>query len=702
MADMDDAKYRAVIRSELRDADAFIGGDLSLERAKALDLYLQEPFGNEVEGQSTVVTAEVMEAVEWALPELLKIFTATAKAVEFEPQGPEDEEHAKQATDYANHVFYVDNDGFMIFYTAFKDALIQRAGYTKAWWHVQPKVKKERHTGLTLGQVQALLEPTEDGEEVEVAEQRDYTLPSVNPETGQPEEVPVYDVVLKRTRQEGRIRIENVPPEEMLFSRNGRTLDTLTLTGHRKTMTVQEWVRDFEFDRDRLVKVSGSGRTEFSYEQSRRRQTSRDFGGRSGEAPVEDLKEVTLNHIFLWIDKDGDGVPELRAIWCDEQATEIFEDEEVEDHPFDQFCPIPMPHQLVGLGMADQAGDLQFIGSTLLRQGLNNIYQMNNARTLLSNKVNVDDYLTNRIGGFVRVDTDMGDVQGHAVPMVTSDVGGFVYPMLERIETMKEQRTGVVRMNQGVDADTLQHDTAKGIAMMQGAGNQRIELIARIFAQTGVRSLFRRILRLMVNHQDKARTIRLRNEWVEMDPRSWNADMDLKVNVGLGYENKDQEAMMAGQVLATTQQIIAMQGGLSGPLVSAKHAYNAIKGAYEAWGEDNPDDLVMDPDSPEAQQMAAQQAQKPDPKVVEIQEKAKADVQIAQMKTQSDAQAAQMKAQNDMQLAREQAALEIQLKREIAQLDAQTKIQIAQISAQASIEQARLNPPQVRQPEQRR
>ena len=157
MADMDDTKYRAVIRAELRDADAYMGGDLALEREKALDLYLQEPFGNEIDGQSVVVTAEVMESVEWALPALLKIFTAANKAVEFEPQGPEDEEHAKQATDYANHVFYADNDGFMIFYTAFKDALIQRAGYTKTWWNVQPKVKKERHSGLTLDQVQALL-----------------------------------------------------------------------------------------------------------------------------------------------------------------------------------------------------------------------------------------------------------------------------------------------------------------------------------------------------------------------------------------------------------------------------------------------------------------------------------------------------------------------------------------------------------------
>lgn len=705
MAAMDDAKYRAVIRSEIKDAETYAGGDLAIDREKALDLYMQEPFGNEVDGRSAVVTPDVRDAVEWALPSILKVFTASPKAVEFEPVGKEDEDAAKQATDYANHVFYVDNDGFMILYTAFKDAFIQRDGYTKTWWHVEPKVKKTRHTGLSVDQVQALLEPTEDGEEVEIAEQREYTQIVID-EMGMPAEMPAYDVKIKRTRQEGRIRIENVPPEEMLFSRNGRTLDSLTLTGHRKTMTVQEWERDFGFDRDRLIKVSGNARSEVSYNR-RRRANASDFGGRTGEAPIDDLREVTLNHLFIRVDQDGDGVPEMRAIWCDSQVQEIFEDDEVEDHPFDMACAIPMPHQLVGLGLADLSGDWQLIHSTLMRQGLDNIYQMNNARTLVSNKVNLDDYLTNRVGGYVRVDSDGADVGMHATPMVTSDVGGFVYPMLERVEMLKEASTGVVRMNQGVDTDALRTDTAKGIAMMQGAGNQRLELMARIFAQTFVRSLFRRMLRLMVNHQDKPRMIRLRNDWVEIDPREWNSEMDLKVNVGLGYDNKEQEAIMAAQVLTTTQGIIAMQGGLSGPLVTAKHAYNAVKGAYEAWGEHNPEDLVMDPDSPEAQQLAQQAAQKPDPELVKIQEEGKAKVAIAEMQTQADAQAdqmkmqgdmqaAQMKAANDMQIERYKADLQMQLEREKAQLDAQTKLQIAQINAQAATEQARLNPPQPR------
>lgn len=693
---MDELKFRALLRAGLQDTTAYIGGDISIERADALDAYLQKPLGNEVEGQSQVRTAVVHDTVEWALPSFLRAFTTSERAVQYKPKGPKDEQFAQQATDYANLVFYEDNDGFTILYTWIKDALLQKNGFTKTWGDKQPSVKRYRLEGLTLDQVNTLTNPDdlEEDEEVTIAQSREYQRPMTPEATQAPMlgagiggmEV-VYDIVLEHKRKEWRITIENVPPEEILITRWARSLNDATMIAHRTMKTIQDWESEFGFDRDKLKQVTSSGAAS-TQEYSRRRQNFDTYNMGGSVGAVDDLREVWLNHVFIKIDYDGDKTPEWRAVWCDDAVAEVFENEEVDEHPFDTLTACPMPHQLFGRSIYDQAGDIDEIDTTLHRQLLDNIYRVNNARTFISSKVNLDDYLANRPGGAVQVESD-GELplQHHAMPIPTIPIGDFIYPAIERVAVMAEQRTGIMRLNQGLEPDALKSNDvgSMGLMKMMAQSMGRQELATRNMAQTGVRSLFKRLLRLMVKHQDKARMVRLRNEWVEVDPSVWNAEMDVSVNVGLGFDNKDSEAMAHTQFLQVIQQLVTLQGGVDGPLTSWEGVHKEIVELGQSLGIRGIDQVIRDPKSPEAQQAIQAMMQRPSPQQMEIE----ATKEIEAAKLQAKAAEAQQKAQLDREKAERDAALERwKAEQEFAlkRMELEFELEIKRQSAQADIE----------------
>jgi hypothetical protein len=198
---------------------------------------MREPYGNEVEGRSSIVTGEVAEAVDGALPQILKVFTQSNNAVVFEPVNEGDGEMAEQATTYINHIFYKDNDGFEIMHDWFKDALMQKVGVVKAYWDDKKDTTKEKYQNLTEDELAMIMQD----EEVEIVSQdtveeiiEQDPQPMVDPMTGQPVidemgmpmmmEVPpiinvYYNVKCKRTIDSSKGKIESVAPEEFLIDK---------------------------------------------------------------------------------------------------------------------------------------------------------------------------------------------------------------------------------------------------------------------------------------------------------------------------------------------------------------------------------------------------------------------------------------------------------------------------------------------------
>jgi hypothetical protein len=374
---------------------------------------------------------------------------------------------------------------------------------------------------------------------------------------------------------------------------------------------------------------------------------------------------VDFNDEFVLIDYDGDGKAELRRVMRSHNV--ILYNEEVDYSLFARICPAPMPHKIYGMSLADQVKDEQRIATVLLRQTLDNIYLSNNPRPVVpeaaerSDGSTVNDLLNGAPGAVIR--TAAGELGNFAVPFVADKS----FPMLQFIDAQAEKRTGISKQGQGIDPNVLQEAnqiTATQSAIMEEGRNSRGEMIARIFAETGVRDLFRIILKLIVNHQPRERIIRLRNQWVPMDPRSWNADMDVSISVGLGIGSKAQQMVTAQTVLATMEAIGASPYGPQ--LLDPGKVYNALKRLFNAAGIKNVDDYLNEP-QPDPQTGQFQPPQPPpDPKMIQAQTAMQLDAFRAQMQGHMETQKQQFEAQ--LMFARQ--AMDEQKAQHAAQLDA--------------------------------
>lgn len=670
---MDNNTLKGILESEIDNSLGFIETETTDERRKALQYYNREPYGNEVEGRSSIVTGEVAEVVDGALPQLLRVFTQSDEMVRFEPRGAGDEEKAKQATEYVNWVLNHDNSGVILFHNWFKDALLQKNGIVKVYWDEQTDVTKEKYENLNEEELTMLM----SDQEVEVVSQdMEEVMPaSIDPMTGM--QIPAvfsYSVKLKRTKKNGKVIVENVPPEEFLISKKARTIADAPFVAHRKLTTRSELVA-MGFDKDTVDNLPSY--SDLTYSEERVARYDR------GEMPDEQasldkaMQDVEVYECYIKTDYDDDGIAELRKVTY--AGSEILDNEEVDFVPFCSICPIPMPHKFFGHSFADRATDLQLIKSTVTRQILDNLYLTNNSRMgVVEGQVNLDDMLTVTAGGVVRIKNPNA-----IVPLSVPATAAQSFPMLQYLDQVQSKRTGVNDAQQGLDPSILQNTTATAVAAMQSAAAGKIEMVARVFAETGVKDLFEKILALLCKYQDKARIIRLRGKYVSIDPREWVNGFDISINVGLGTGNKQEQMAMVAMVLQKQEQILGTQG-FNNPLVTLTQYRETLGRFIEAAGYKDSSEFFKEI-PPELEQAIAnpQPQQAPvDPAVQAYMAQAQAQMQIDQAKAQQQMALDQQKAESDMQLAMAKAQAEIQLKREKAQADLELKTAEFQAEAQ--------------------
>jgi hypothetical protein len=649
---MDDNKLKGILDSEIENSIGFVDTETTEARRKALTYYNREPYGNEVEGRSSIVTGEVAEVVDGALPQLLRIFTQSDELVRFEPKGQGDEEAAKQATDYCNLVFFQDNEGVILMHNWFKDALLQKNGIVKYWWEDSEDPIKEKYKNLNADELTLLLS---DGQ-MEVISQN-ITPVGVDP-MGMP--LMAYDVTIKKKKEAGRVKIECVPPEEFLISKRDKNIKDSRFCAHRVMMSRSDLIAA-GYSKDVVDNLPSY--SDLTYSPERLARFDR------GEMPDEtqsldfSMQEIEVYECYIRTDVDGDGMAELLKVTY-AGMTEILDQEEVDHIPFASICPIPMPHKFFGQSLADRAMDIQLIKSTITRQILDNLYLTNMPRmTAIDGQVNMDDLLTVAPNGVVRMKSQ-GAVQALTVPPTAAQS----FPMLDYMDQVLQKRSGVTQTSQGLDANILQNTTATAIAAMQQAGSGRLEMIARIFADTGVKDLFAGIFHLLCKYQDKERVLRLRGKYVSVDPRNWKTNYDISINVGLGTGNKDQQMAMAAMVLQKQEQILGTQG-FANPLVTVGQYRNTLGRFIEAAGFKDSNEFFKEI-SPELD-AAISQPQPPqqapvDPAVQAYMAQTQAQIQGEQAKLQAKIEADRIKAAADIQLERDKAAAQIQLQREKA------------------------------------
>jgi hypothetical protein len=597
-----DDELKSLIDEEVRGAVGYNSSELSNQRRTALEYFYGEPFGNEMEGRSTYVSPDVRDTILWIMPSLMRIFTGGDHIVRFEPQGPEDEQAADQATDYVNHVFQKQNDGFLTLHTWFMDALMSKNGFVKVYWEEYDDYKTTTYDGLTEDEFAYLAQD----EKTEILEHSQFPGPMGM----------LHAVKIRSKKNHGKCSVVPVPPEEVLVNRHPVSpLSKNRFIAHRRKVTISE-LKEMGFkDVDDLQGDEGD---EFNEEKIARFSFDETDEGTQDEHKRPETREVWLSECFVKVDFDGDGIAEDRTIL--KAGNRILSNEEGHSCRLVTLTPIPLPHKLYGMSIADLVMDLQLLKSTIFRQILDNMYLANNGRYMaLDGMVNIDDLLTSRPGGIVRVKTFDA-----VKPMQPPLLGAPAFNLLEYVDHIKDVRTGVNRDLQGLDPDTI-NKTATAQSNRLGAAQSRIELIARIFAETGVKDLFYAILETVQKHQKQAQVIRLRNEWVTMDPQEWQNKFDLSVSVGLGTGSKD--SIIGGLLETLKLQFTMLQGGLPG--VTPKNVYNTAMELLKAQSIKSGDLFFTDPDT------VPPQPQQPDPALLKAEMDGQIKMALQDMKNQA-------------------------------------------------------------------
>jgi hypothetical protein len=698
---LSDDELKALVSRELRASVAYDGGKLADQRRRAFQYFMGEPVGDlappEVDGRSRAVSTDVRNTILSMMPQLVAKFVGGENAVEFEAAKQGDEQKAQDATNYINYLFLKQNDGYEIASTWIFDALLQKNGIAKVWWDTRAEEKREEYRGLTEVELAQVLED----DEVEPIEQATYpdeedakaraqALEQMNQQLAQAMQAAqqgnkqamqavqqmqqqiaqieaqppamLYDVAFKRSMKDGRLMVENVPPEEFKISRKAKSIKTASFCAHMVPRTLSE-LRSMGYKNVDSIGTTDDTNASLNMERIERFAVDDEMAYvQDNPAGDESQRIVWVSECYIRCDRDGDGIAELRKVVV--AGNQLLDDEEVDCAPFVSVCAVPLPHKFYGLSIADLGMQSQKTKTEILRAQLDNIYlEVNGRYFAVEGQVNLDDLLTSRPGGIVRVknnvavgrlDQGKGDVQAAGM-------------MMEWQEQNLEQSTGWTRYSQGNDSKAL-NQTATGVEIITDKGDMRVDLIARNIA-SGFSEMFLMILKLASQHQKKKQTINVNGQWIDVDPREWRNQFDMTVNVGLGIGSKD--AQIRKLLAVSDKQAQAMAIGVASP----QNVYNLMSDITKMMGNKSPDrywnDPVKNPPPPKG----------PDPEQMKLQgqmqiEQAKlqAQMQGKQADLQATAQIEQMKAQFAAQVAEADRAYEAQLEQAKMQMQAEVDV----------------------------
>lgn len=376
------------------------------------------------------------------------------------------------------------------------------------------------------------------------AKQPSEGTPPVEVAPGQFQPAPVtYDVTVRVKERKDKFVVCGVPPEEITVSKDSRDIEKVRYIGHDVERTKSDLL-SLGYPKDKVAALYDDKRANASSEASVRG----DYDGVNSydDDPADkSQKKVTLTEAYLLVDFDKDGIAEYRRIV--KAGMVVFENEIVEDHPFALFTPILMPYKLVGMSFYDLVEDLQRIMTAINRQMLDNFYLSNTPRTeIVEGQVNLDDFLNPVPGGAVRV-KQAGMMREIQVPSIAAQA----MQGIEYFKNVRDGRTGVKEFSQGLVGDELSKSNigSQGVSQLMDQAATRQKLLARVFAETGIKRLYRLILKMVTQYQDREEQVKVNGTWMAVDPREWANNYDMVVSVGIGTQSKQVQVAQAMQLL---------------------------------------------------------------------------------------------------------------------------------------------------------
>lgn len=724
MARMSEDELKALVNLEQRQSLGYTSSKLSAARQKAEYYYLGLPAGDlsppEIDGRSSVVSTDVRDTIESMLPQLMVTFCGGDKVAEFEATKPEDTQKAELATEYVNYLFFKKNNGHAISYTWMKDALLQKNGIVKVWWDTRNEETKEEYRALNQVELSEIM----DDAEVEITEQSTYpdedevkakqkqleamaqSLQQANDQYHQAAQAAMqgdpkaqqavqqmqgqlqqmaqqmqqvqaqppamlFDIVCKRKKSQGKICIENVPPEEFLISRGAKHIQDAKFVGHRVERTLSELKSMGYKNIDNIA--TGDENQSSNLERIQRLSYNDENAYASDEfnEADESQRKVWVTEAYLRCDFDGDGISELRKVTI--AGNELLDNDVVDFIPFVSITPVPLPHTFFGLSIADLGMETQKTKTSILRAQLDDLYLTVNGRYFaVEGQVNLDDLLTSRPGGIVRM--KQPGMAGN-LNQGRGDTGAAMQ-MMEYMQQDLENRTGWSRMSMGNSTAAL-NQTATSANIVTNKADMRVDLIARNFSE-GFVELFKFILKLACQYQNKKEMTRVAGQWTEIDPREWRNEFDITINVGIGMGNKDQRIQHLMALIAQQEKVFPL--GVTNPEAIYQSSAELAKLLGFKGGErffNDPSKQPPQPPKPDPEQMKMQGMMQLE------QMKAQTEVQKHQAELQQSAQAAEVDAQRTMQMEQYKQSMQAEQIKQQNIIEAQRASHEAQLKAEA-------------------
>jgi hypothetical protein len=671
MTKMTDLDLLETLNSMELDAVKYNGEFMELNE-ELLSEYLGEPYGDELEGQSSAVSTDIQDLVEADMPSLIRVFAGANDILEFKPNtdNPEDIAEAKEKTQYINYLVRRRPESFRMIHDWIKDAEIQKFGVVKYYIETTKAPEEKEYKGLSedeLAVLKASLDEDKKTKKVEVVSRDIHKSEYGN----------TYDVKFRITRERQNICIKPIPVENFLITRNSASAKDAELLGDICYKTRGELIAE-GYSEETVAKIPPVG---VDAEGWRMKQIR--FDSEGGFTPLtgkEKQEKLEIRNLYPLVDYDGDGIAERRNII--KGGDVILQNEPYERAPYAMMSAMLMPHTAIGRSRAEIVSPTQYIKTHLLRGMLNNQYQVNLPGYAVDDSpgasVDLDDLMTQRAGRVVRVE---GNPYEKIMPLVTPYIGDKALQVIQYIDHARAQSTGSLMASQGLNADELHKETATRFEGVQDASVAKVELVSRVMAETGFRDLFDGLAWMTKHYQDEAMEIMILGKPLTVNPGEWRYEHYCSSTVGLGAGDSEQTLNDMGALLQISNQLMAA----GSPLTDWQKVYNINAKIAKAMGQHSVSDFFNDPSQPEQllmaenQQLKAMMAemqaamQNPEVEKAKIQAMAKIAVETDRTEKQIEADLIQKRAQAEVNDAKEAGKAETELSKFLLQLGQQNE-----------------------------
>lgn len=564
MSDEDQGYYER-LETMIADSIDYEESFLSLNREENVAYYngYQPALPSAEDGQerpsanrSTFVSTDVRDTILTMLPSLMRIFSSSERIANFVPVDESHQESADTAYDYCSYVFYNDNEGFLMLYGLLKDALTVRGGITKWYVDNSHETVEKSFQNLTPEQYQFII--SEDEENVEVVD-FEQTRPEV-----------IDHVTFRYVTSKPLVKVCAVAPEEFRISKIAKSIKSSPLVGHEWLASRSELIKK-GVPEEAIEEVGTSNMLVYSDERYMRNPALVDEGGVL-------TKGIQTGEWYVRIDKDGDGIDELRFIRTLGSQHLVVEDYPVQHIDMAYWSMDPIPHTAIGDDAAELTKDIQRIKTNMIRGQLDNLAEMINPRTVVNELVtNIEDVLSDEVGNVIRTRGDPNAAVAYTRPLYS---GGEVQESINYMDQVRASRTGITEASKGLDPKAMQSTALSGIDAIVSGAQERIELAARLICSTGWKDTIEGILRLVTQYQNHARVIKLRGKWTTVNPSLFDPNMTLEVNPTLG-KGTDIMRLQALTEVEQKQLMVIEKFGIANPIVTPQHFMNTVQDKLE-------------------------------------------------------------------------------------------------------------------------